>query len=199
MFSVMKAMLLVLATLLTASAARADQIDMKNGDRYLGRVLSLDANSVVLENDVLGKVTIPRAKISLLSIGAPTLNLAAPTTTTTNSTPAALAVKSTSLVNNDTDIQAALKQLGANTNFIAKIKGQFLADAGPAANQQFDATLEGLMSGNIDIAALRAQAKSTAAELRKYQHDSPEAGDMMESYLAILDNFVRETDTSTNR
>lgn len=55
----------------------------------------------------------------------------------------------------------------------------------------------GLMSGKIDMAGLRAQAKAAADQLRSYQHDlGPEAGDTLSSYLTILDNFLRETDSA---
>jgi len=188
--------LLILAAALTAFAVRGDQIEMKNGDRYTGRVVSLTADSVVLENDNLGKVTLPRAKVSLLSIGMPAPVAVAPMAT--NAAPAA--VKSNAATNPNDDIAGALRQLGANTNFIAKIKGQFLAGAGPEANQKFDDTLAGLTSGSIDMAGLRAQAKSAADQLRQYQKDAgPEASDMMNTYLAILDNFLKESGSSTNR
>src|SRR5437773_1817147 len=39
---------------LTAVWLRADQVEMQNGDRYLGTVLSLDTNTLVLRSAVLG-------------------------------------------------------------------------------------------------------------------------------------------------
>lgn len=32
---------------------RADQIEMSNGDRYVGRVVSMNADTLVLQSDVL--------------------------------------------------------------------------------------------------------------------------------------------------
>jgi hypothetical protein len=183
---------LLTAVLLTACAVFADQVEMKNGDRYNGRVLSLTPDSVVLQNDVLGKITLPRAKISLLSVGGPAV---APPS---NSSPSS--VNSNNAASNNIQIAAALRQLGADTNLIAQVRGQFLAGAGPAANQKFDDTMQGLMSGKIDMAGLRAQAKSAADQLRAYQRQlGPDAGDSFNSYLAILDNFLQETGSSTNR
>jgi hypothetical protein len=185
---------LFLAAILAAFAVAGDQVEMKNGDHYTGRILSVTAESVVLENEILGKLTLPRSKVTLLSVGVP----AAPVAPSTNGSPAS--VKSNVPTGGDADIASALRQLGANTNFIARIRGQFLADAGPEANQKFDETLAGLTSGGIDLATLRAQAKSAADQLRSYQHDlGPDAGDTMNSYLTILDNFLRETGSSTNR
>ncbi|MGO8698449.1 MAG: hypothetical protein ACLQVY_12100 [Limisphaerales bacterium] len=91
-------------------------------------------------------------------------------------------------------LAGAIKRLGANTNFIEKIKGQFLADAGPEANQQFNDMLSGVLSGKIDMTSLRAQAKSAADQLRAYQKElGPDASDTFNSYLAILDSFLKET------
>jgi hypothetical protein len=185
---------------LAALPVLADQVDMQNGDRYTGRVLSLSADSVVLQNDILGKITLPRSKVTLLSVGS-----AAPTGATANapiaSSTSALttnrslaSAKSIILTNANPDLAGALKSLGANTNFIEQIKGQFLADAGPEANQQFNDMLGGLLSGKIDMAALRAQAKSAADQLRAYQKElGPEASDTYNTYLAILDSFLKET------
>jgi hypothetical protein len=193
----MRTSLVLMIACFVAMASRADQVEMQNGDRYGGKVLSLSADSVVLQNDILGKITLPRNKIALLSVGAPVtasspaLNLAA--AATTNRPPAAL--KTIVLTNDNADLASAFRSLGANTNFIEQIRGHFLADAGPAANQQFNDTLAGLTSGKIDMAGLRAQARAAADQIRSLQHDlGPEAGDSLGSYLAILDAFLRETD-----
>ncbi len=148
----------------------------------------------------MGKITLPRAKVTSLNVGASAVAMASPnpTVATTNHAPAHL--KSIVMTNGNADIAGALRHLGANTNFIEQIRGQFLADAGPEANQQFNQTLNGLMSGQIDMAGLRAQAKSAADQLRKVQQDmGPEASDTLSSYLTILDNFLRESGTATNR
>src|SRR5438034_10349096 len=49
---------------------RADQVEMQNGDRYLGTVLSLDTNTLVLRSAVLGTVTLPRGKVALIHLGS---------------------------------------------------------------------------------------------------------------------------------
>lgn len=209
----------------------ADQIEMQNGDRFNGRVLSLSADKVVLQNDNLGRITLPRGKVALLSIGAApesgtsanaahgpasavtaigpagslnvTLQAPVPHATSmsatantfdtpTNQTPKN--PKSIVITGDKGEIAAALKSLGANTNFIEQIRGQILSDAGPKANQQFNDMLGGLMGGQIDLSSLRAQAKSAADQLRAYQKEmGPAADDAFDSYLTILDNFLKET------
>lgn len=179
---------------LAAMPVFADQVEMQNGDRYTGRVLSLSDNFVVLQNDILGKITVPRSKVTLLSVGAAAPTPAAGAPPATNH--AALNQKPILMTNGNADLAGALKHLGANTNFIEQIKGQFLADAGPEATKQFDDMLGGLLSGKIDMASLREQAKSASDQLRAYQKQlGPEASDTFNTYLGILDNFLKETDS----
>jgi hypothetical protein len=176
---------------------------MQNGDRYYGHVLSLSADSVVLQNDNLGKITLARGKVSLLALGATALPAAAPVAQTVAPTIGAVttpgskpAVNPRSIVitNGHSDIAQALRSLGANTNFIEQIRGQFLADAGADANQQFSQTVAGLMTGQVNMQDLRTQAKSAADQLRAYQKQmGPEASDAFNAYLGILDNFLNET------
>ena len=65
-------------------------------------------------------------------------------------------------------------------------------DAGAASN--YDAMLNGLMSGKLNINDLRREAKSSADQLRALKRDlGPEAGDSLDSYLEVLDNFLKET------
>src|SRR5688572_30331622 len=49
--------------------AQTDQVVMQNGDHYYGTVQSLTTNSLVLQSEVLGSVTLPRAKVKLVNFG----------------------------------------------------------------------------------------------------------------------------------
>src|SRR6266511_3578584 len=49
---------------------RSDRVEMQNGDRYFGRVLSLNTNTLILQSDVFGTVHLPRGKVALITLGA---------------------------------------------------------------------------------------------------------------------------------
>src|SRR5437867_3030902 len=102
---------------------RADQVEMQNGDRYLGKVLSLDTNTLVLRSDVLGTVRLPRGKVALITLGLSTSTNLARLRSATNGLPDASSV---TLTNGITDLSASLRQLGANTNFIQQVQAQIL-------------------------------------------------------------------------
>src|SRR5436309_4753036 len=105
------AVMLFLATF----GIRADQVEMQNGDRYLGTVLSLDTNTLVFRSAVLGTVNLPRDHVALITLGpggATNLTRAA---SVTKPQPTASSI---AITNGMTALSASLRQLGANTNFI---------------------------------------------------------------------------------
>ena len=179
-----------------APRLRADLVEMQNGDRYSGKVLSVSADTVVLESEVLGKINVPRKKVATLMIGA---NAATPNTATniarvSASTNLPAAVPAAALANTNVDLSAAFRNLGANTNFIGQIRQQMLAGNSEAASN-YDKLVSGLMTGKLNMDDLRREAKSSADQLRELKRDlGPDAGDSINAYLSVLDNFLKETD-----
>ncbi len=180
----------VLVFIVTAASLHADQVEMQNGDRYVGKVVSLNANTLVVQNDVLGVVRIPREKVSLIMLG------------TTPAAPQAGAATAKSPVTAHVAPPAApvsnagnpFRELAAHTNLIQKIQSQFLSDAGPEANKKFEETLNGLMTGQLNMDDLRAQAQAAANQLRTAkQEGGGDLGISADAYLAILDQFLKST------
>jgi len=180
---------------------RADQVEMQNGDRYLGTVLSLDTTTLVLRSAVLGTVNLPRGQVALITLGPGGA---------TNSTRGASAItrqpaaSSIAVTNGMIDLSGSLRQLGANTNFIEQVRAQFLAAPGPEANQKFSAMVGGLLSGRLTVNDIRTEAKSAADQLKELKRDLGEdSGWALDGYLTILESFLRETapppsDSATN-
>lgn len=189
-----RAAILVTILSLPVPVLRADQVEMQNGDHYAGKVLSMTADTVVLQSEVLGKIVLPRVKVAKINLGASALS-ATPATAaqSTNRAPAA----SILVTNNNPDIAAALHNLGADTNFIEQVRKQFLSDAGPAANNKYDELVAGLFSGKFDMNSLRAQAKEAADQIRALKKQGGDVGEPLDSYLAILDNFLRQSATAS--
>jgi hypothetical protein len=171
--------------------AVADQVEMQNGDRYQGRVLSLNSNLLIIQSEVLGTLRLPRAKVALVALGdslgtnwmrsfAATNSLAsAPTAASAEPAP---------------EVSAIGRQLGAHSNLIQRVESQFLSTAGPEAKQKFDELLSGLMSGKVTVEDIRLQAQSAADQIRAAKKElGSEAGWAIDGYLAILDHFLKET------
>ena len=65
-----RAAILFALFLFVAGALRADQVQMRNGDRYAGKVVSMTGDTIVLQSDVLGRITLPRGKVANINLGA---------------------------------------------------------------------------------------------------------------------------------
>jgi len=174
---------------------RADQVEMQNGDRYAGHVLSLNTNTVVLQSDVLGTLRLPRAKVAVITLGSMPANSPA-LPALTNAPGLAL---STARTNKPPKLSPAFAQLGASTNLIQQVQKQFLSGAGPEANNKFNELLGGLMSGKLSVDDIRAEAKTAADQLRALKREGgEETGFATDAYLAILDHFLKETAPSAS-
>jgi hypothetical protein len=168
-----------------------DQVEMQNGDRYAGHVLSLNTNTVVVQSEVLGTLRLPRSKVAVIILGpGPATNSPALPLPTNVFTPAASGTTANAVSN----LSPALPGLSMSTNLIQQVQKQFLSGAGPEANNKFNELLGGLMSGKLSVEDIRAEAKTAADQLRALQRESGEdAGFGASAYLAILDHFLKET------
>jgi hypothetical protein len=182
---------LVAVLALAAAGGRADQVAMQNGDRYTGSVLSLSAESVVVQSELLGKVTLPRSKVTFIGFGT---NVPASFARPATPVPARFNAGAAASTNAAPDASSALRSLGAHTDLIQQVREQYLGAAGIEANRKYDEMLNGLMSGKLTLDDLRAQARSAADQLRAFKRElgGDDAGEL-DSDLTILEKFVKET------
>jgi hypothetical protein len=167
---------------LSAAGLRADVLQMQNGDRYAGKILSVNSNSIVLQSEVLGEITVPRGKVSNIQFGAAAVSH---TPATSNAAPA--------VAGTNADLSAAFRSLGADTNFIGQVRQQLLAGS-PEANQKYDQMVGDLMSGKMNLSDLRNQARTSIEQINQLKKElGPDAGDSLDGYLEILENFVNDT------
>src|SRR6185369_7492687 len=181
----------------------ADVIQMQNGDRYAGKILSMDGEAVVMQSDVLGKISLPRAKVAILNLGSAPAAPVAPIAVVPKAAPVAgtnsLASAAVVVTNGSADLASAFRKAGTTQPTVKAIREQYLVDAGPEANAKFDELLGGVMSGKVSMNDLRAQAKTAADQLRGFKRElGEEAGSEVDGYLAVLDHFLQETGSVTN-
>jgi hypothetical protein len=175
----------------------ADQLELQNGDRFSGKVLSVSANAVVLESDALGKITVPRQKVARLAFGTNTITPVAvnpvPPVPTNPPTAAALSA----LLKTNAQMTAVLRQPGTDTNVIRQIREQMLAGS-PGASAKYDEMVSSLLSGQMNMDDLRREAQSSVDELRELKRDlGPDVGDSLDGYLEVLDQFLKESAVTT--
>jgi len=99
------------------------------------------------------------------------------------------------LAGTNADFSAVLRNPDLNTNFIRQVREQMLAGS-PEAADKYDEMVNDLMSGKMNMDDLRREAKSSADQLRELKRDlGSDAGDSIDAYLDVLDNFLAEIDT----
>jgi uncharacterized protein len=184
--------LLCAALILFAAAGRlpADQVELQNGDHYVGHVLSLNSNTVVLQSEMLGTLRLPRSRVAVIVLGtgratnSPTVSLPGD---------AQAPLPSATSQNVVSNVPPVLRGLSTSTNLIQQVQKQFLSGASPEASAKFNELLGGLMSGKRSVDDIRAEAKSAADQLRALQRESGEdTGIAANAYLSILDHFLKE-------
>lgn len=159
-----------------------DQVQLRNGDRYVGHVLSFTTNHIQFTNPILGEIRLPRSQVASVQFGvtpsvSPLTNLA-PAIQPTNASP------------ESSDLAA---QIGSASGLIKIIESQFLNGAGPEAKQKFQELLRGLSTGKLTLSDLRAEARAAADQLRAVKQElGDEAGFAIDGYLAILDKFLKD-------
>ena len=177
----MKAGFILAGLLLFIPFVQADVIECDNGDRYHGKVLSMDDKKVVLKNDITGTLNIPRARIVSLSFRDQ-----ATTPTAARTSPVIAPV-------------SPAKQL-ESASAIQQVLNDYLSTATPEANRMYNEMVQSLMSGQMNMADLRNKAQTALQELKSLQKElgDDETAQLLNSYGAILESFLRQAPVQTN-
>lgn len=177
----------LLIVVLPLCSPRADIIEMQNGDRYNGKLLSVGESSVILQNDVLGRITIPRGKVAAIRF---TADVSGPVSANSATNTAPIVSRQPAF---SSPTNAMLQQLAAQPDLIKKIENQFLGSADAAAHDKFNDLVSGLISGRLNMDDIRREAKTSADQIRSLRKDvGPDAAMAIDGYLAILDQFLAE-------
>jgi hypothetical protein len=161
---------------------KGDQVEMQNGDRYSGKVLSYTNNVILLTNDFAGTITLPRTNVARVLIGTVASGPAAPPKTESAVVLPKLPTNSFANLDKSSTAEQA-----------AKVRQDLLGDANPAAKAKFDEMLGDITTGKISLGDLRAQAVSAATQLRQLKKElGSQSDDTLDGYLTVLESFIKE-------
>ncbi len=179
---------LAVILLLPGQPAVADVVKMTNGDTLHGKVVSLTADKLTIQSDVLGKLELPRKRIAMIALGEDAKF-------ETPSQPAAAAQpKMAPETGTAADALRQLQEQGISREQMSALRKEMPMLALPQAKSYFDQTVTGLMSGEIDLSKVRKDAIKARDELELLKKDLGPNGHMLNGYLGILNNFIAETD-----
>jgi hypothetical protein len=169
-------------------ANRADTVELINGDRYSGTVLSVSLSNVSLRSEIQGLVVLPREKVSAIAFG--------PATAKTNVLQSKAYSEGKIAAWSKSNASPALAQAGISlnsSNLVAQVQNQLLAGAGPEATQKYNQMVADFLNGKLSIPEIRKQAQQALSAVDDAKQDlDPEMADLMEGYLSVLRAFLQE-------
>lgn len=213
--------LLATATILHAgwNLARADSIELINGDLLHGKVVSLDDVELRLVSDIHGAVIISRDKVAAIGFGerklvrpaAVGLADAVPdvpgvvrrnVTISGDQSRVTATVPVTPLAGQD--VVRQLRAQGLTAENITELQKALPMLKEPAARQYFDEKVKGLAEGTINVENIRKEAIRAREEYRKTAKSLGPDGEKalnqaLGGYLDILDRFIREADPNAKK
>ena len=181
------------AALLPALPARADILELSNGDHYSGTLVSLNQTNLEFRSEIQGVVKIPRDKVARITFreisAKPAAGTALPLSLPTLRPPAAAGS------NQSAAAIAQIRKNGVDAQTLKELQEQLLGQSSPEVTSYFNKTVAGLMTGSLNVEDIRAQARKAIADLRAARKDmGGEEGEVLAGYLQILQSFVDETD-----
>ena len=218
LFSLRITTLCLLLAATTTASARADSLELVNGDHFRGMVVSMTQSNVEFQSELLGHVTLPRNKVARISLGDAPVTKPTTNTTATHVGPSLVlqgtqnlergpfvgdvttpspALQGAQTSGSDAVLQQ-MRQQGIDPGLMSQVQQEVIGQGNPAAAQKFNELLGGLMSGSLSVGDIRAQAQDSIKQIKEAKQQlGPDAGDLFDGYLAILENFVAETATNT--
>lgn len=178
-------------------STQAETIYLINGDQIQAKVVSLDEQSLSLQSDILGSLTIPRSKVARIDFvqllpgaalsGRATQGIHAPATaqTTQPSLP--------------TSIPGILNTADQD-QLIQQVQQQLLTTAGPEANEMYQELVQGVMAGSVNVPQLKSMAQDTVNQIEELQAELGEdVGFALDGYLGILKGFIQKAERQTSK
>jgi len=191
---------------LLCSVVRGDEIQLVNGDVISAAVVSLDGNTLKLKSELLGDLTIDRAKVRQITLGERLPAKSAGAAAAQHGAPGRLPAKPLGELLKDLQAGGAaqlapdviVKQFeagGGDAGTVEELKKSLPLLASPEVQAYFRKQVGGLLDGSLNVDDIRREAIRARNETRAMLKDfGPEVGAALAPYLGILDKFIDETD-----
>jgi hypothetical protein len=184
---------------LSVLPAKADMIELTNGDHYLGTVVSMTKSNVEFLSEIQGMVKLPREKIAQITLHEVVVKpiIVAKPVAAVQPAPASTAVVTTTTTTGAptaNDVVQQMRTEGVDPKLIDQVQEQIFGKSSPEAAQKFNEMMGGLTSGSLSMQDLRKQAQASIAQIKQAKKEfGSDAGDMLDGYLVILQKFVDES------
>lgn len=209
-----------------SEGTQVDTLQLVNGDQLTGRVLTVDTDTIVLQSDVLGKITLPRKQVAAIQVGKSRVTPVRRSTDEKDQ-PQQLHVSDATLIKElqarglpinklselhglmpdislpqskqkPEDVIQQLRTRGISPAEIKEVQTSVPLLALPGVRSYFDQTLQGLSTGRLDLHDIRQEALKARDGLKDIQKDLGPSGTALNGYLMILEGFLEQTDGPTS-
>jgi len=189
-------------------AVRADEVELVNGDLFTAKIISLDEKQLKVKSELLGELTIDRAKVRQITLGerlppaaAVGSRSLAPHTKNTAAAPTSLEDLLKQLQKSGGAAQLTpeevIKQFeaaGGDAAELAELKKNMPLFAAPEVQAYFHKQVGGLLDGSLKIDDIRNEAIRARNETKAMVKDfGPEVEAALAPYLGILEKFINDT------
>jgi hypothetical protein len=188
-------LLLVALVIACERVARADVLELVNGDKYSGTISGVTQTNVQFRSDVQGVINIPRSKVARITMGSATAPRTAVAGGAAAATAPAGAPATTPNLSGDTALVQQLRQQGVDTNLMNNLQQQVFGESSPEATQMFNDMVNGLKSGSLNVNDIRAEARKSIQQIEAAKKDlggDAETSELLDGYAAILQKFLDE-------
>jgi len=180
---------------------KADVVELTNGDRYQGKVVSMTEGFLEFQSEIQGRVSLPREKVATITLHGSAAPKPGSKTVAVPPVATPLMLSGTNRVpvpaGGAEAVVEQMRRQGIDPKTIKQVQEQIFGQSSPEAAQQFNQTMAGLLSGQLSVRDIRVQAENSIKQIKDAKKDlGGDAGDMLDGYLAILEKFVQQTGTA---
>jgi hypothetical protein len=202
--------------LMFSSVVLADAIQLDNGDTLNGKVVSVNDKEVTFQSEVHGKMILARKKVIAIVLGdaklAPQKSAQgyqegeSPKDIVGRLVPKNFGVKQLRELEkgkqpapNPEDLVDQLRTEGVDPALVNELKVRLPGFSAPPVQKYFNDTVQGLMSGKINLGHIRKDAVNARDQLNDLKKDLGPDGAVLDGYLSILNGFINETAPPSNK
>ena len=189
-----------LAVLLVASSvpARAEILQLVNGDQYRGTVIFMNTSNIVFQSEIQGRVTLPRNKVAQIVLHDVAVKNSTNASKSTNA-PLILSGPPSGQAHTEDAITEQMRKQGVDPKIVEQVQQEIFGKSSPAATAKYNQLMGGLMSGRLGVQDIRAEAQKTIKQVRAMKKDlGDDAGDLLDGYVSILEQFVADSAGAPN-
>lgn len=178
------------------SNATAEVVETANGERLIGKVVSLDTKKLQLESESFGLITIDRSNVATIwLIGSPKTYRNATVSDDAKASPSEKLSTAFRNVQTSGEVLNLLRKSGGvDADTMSQLKKQFPMLETPEVKLYFTDKVGGLMTGRLSVQDIRKDAVKAVDQINEIKKDlGPQAAGALDGYLSILENFIERS------